>query len=239
MPLAASLIIRFLDQAISVSSSQVKYIRIFQNNKIKVISNGIDLPKITTTRQYDINKPVLLFIGRLEPRKGVMHALGAFRNIKKKIPNLKMIIAGDGDEMNISKEYIKVNQLKDIELYGFVSEETKQELLNSCDIFLAPSLYGESFGIVLLEAMSAGMPITGYANEGYLTVLNNFQKTYFAPPGDLQELVGKIEKLINIKSEIRQTLIESGKKNAAKYDWKKVAIQISNIYSNALKKKES
>lgn len=232
MPTMARGIFSFLDQVISVSKSQAAYISRFSKRKIHIIPNGIDLEEIKQLTPKNNSRTdenfQLLFLGRLEPRKGVMHALMAFHRLKQRYPKLKLLIAGDGDGKTEVENYITDHSLHDVELLGFVDEETKYRLLKESDIYLAPALYGESFGIVLLESMAVGTPIAGYANAGYKNVITAEMMEGFADPGDITQFASCIEKLI--PSDKRDQLAAHGLAEVKKYDWSQVSKEVNEIY---------
>ncbi|WP_425392905.1 glycosyltransferase family 4 protein [Ekhidna sp.] len=232
MPAVAKGIFKFLDQVISVSKSQSQFISRFSKRKIHIIPNGIDLDEIEkiapkkNMRNDDYFQ--MFFMGRLEPRKGVMHALQAFHQLKQRYPQMKLLIAGDGDGRAEVEQYIKDHSLVDVKLLGFVSEEEKYRLLKESDIYLAPALYGESFGIVLLESMAVGTPIAGYANAGYKNVITGEMNIGFAEPGNLEGFASCIEKLI--PSSIRKELSTHGLEEVKKYDWSEVSKEVNEVY---------
>lgn len=235
MPLAAKGVFRIMDGIISVSKTQAAYINKFSRQEISIIPNGIDLVEFQKTTE-PINKYLdgkfnMLFLGRLEPRKGLIYALKSYETLKSEHPNLRLIIAGDGDEMALAKQFIREKGLEDVELLGFVSEEVKLQLLQTADLFLAPAIYGESFGIVLLEAMAMETPICGFANEGYLNVLTKEQMHFFAPPRDLKGLIKSIHWLIENEEE-RKRLTEIGKLEVVKYDWELLAKKVEKVYNS-------
>ena len=108
----------------------------------------------------------------------------------------------------------------------------KYELLQQSDIYLAPALYGESFGIVLLEAMAVGTPIAGFANAGYKNVITNEMSPHFSEPGDVDGLVKNIEGLL--LSERRDSLAIHGLEEVKKYDWGSVTNEIEEIYKETI-----
>ncbi|NQZ77617.1 MAG: glycosyltransferase family 4 protein [Ekhidna sp.] len=232
MPTVAKGIFRFLDQVISVSKSQSTFISRFSKRKIHIIPNGIDLTEIDeiTPKENTRNDEFfqLFFMGRLEPRKGVMHALQAFQKLKMKYPQMKLVIAGDGDGRKEVENYISTYHLKDVEMLGFVSEQEKFRLLRESEVYLAPALYGESFGIVLLEAMAVGTPIAGYANSGYKNVITREMSIGFAEPGDIQKFISCIENLI--PSTERKKLAQHGIEEVKKYDWSEVSQKVNEVY---------
>lgn len=230
MPLAAKMIFPFVDRAISVSESQSKYISRFSNKEISIIPNGISLadysPDHSKKREH-----TLLFLSRLEPRKGILHALEVFKNLQPKFPELTLKIAGDGEDRAIAEQYVHTHNLKNVVFLGFVSEREKRHLLQTSEVLLAPSLFGESFGIILLEAMACGLPITGYGNEGYLNVLTKNQKAFFPPPNNTHNLTEAVAKLLSDK-KLQEELMYEGLANAKQFDWELVASEIERVYLN-------
>ena len=232
MPTVAKGIFLFLDQVISVSQSQAAFISRFSKRNIHIIPNGIDLKEVEMLAPEEKNRNddviQLFFLGRLEPRKGVMHALKAFHQLKQHYPQMKLFIAGDGDGRAEVEKYIVDYSLQDVYLLGFMNAKAKYKYLKESDIYLAPALYGESFGIVLLEAMAVGTPIAGYANAGYKNVITDEMMEGFAQPGDLNQFISCIEKLLPLSR--RETLAIHGLKEVKKYDWSKVSKEINEIY---------
>ena len=232
MPTVARGIFTFLSQVISVSESQSAFISRFSKRKIHIIPNGIDLEKIKSIAPARSSRRdeffQMSFLGRLEPRKGAMHALQAFHQLKQRYPQMKLIIAGDGDGRVEIEKYTADHSLQDVELTGFVDEVTKYKLLKESDIYLAPALYGESFGIVLLESMATGTPIVGYANAGYKNVITDKMMEGFADPGNLDQFINCIEKLI--PSSKRAELSQHGLEEVKKYDWVEVSKEVNEVY---------
>ncbi len=233
MPLAAKAIFKFLDKVISVSDTQATYINKFSSKPISIIPNGIDLElyqkETGRIESYQDGKFNLLFLGRLEPRKGVLYALESFNQLKTRHSSLRLIIAGDGDERPMVESFIKKHNLLDVKLLGFVSEEEKRQLLKTVDLYIAPAVYGESFGIVLLEAMASGTTMAGFANAGYKNILSIEMRKHFPKPGDQLGLIESIENLIKHPSE-RERLTKEGIEEVKKYDWEIIARQIDQIY---------
>lgn len=239
MPFGA-FVMSFLGQAgISVSYSQSRYIKALFFKPFKIIPNGIDLKiykhKHKVSELYKDGKFNILFLGRLEPRKGVLNALNSFAILKKKYVNMRLIIAGGGDGKEDAETLVKDRQIDDVVFLGYVEEEVKFKLLNTADVFLAPALFGESFGIVLLEAMAIGISMVGYGNEGYKNIIKDEWLELFPEPRDIGGLTKGIEKLY-LNPGIRKSMIEWGKKEVQKYDWKKISEEVLQVYLGVLKK---
>ena len=140
--------------------------------RIHIIPNGIDLKKYIRRESVKVN-PNIVYIGRLEKRKGVNYLLKAFVELKKTHPNLILNIAGDGPEKPKLKAFVKEKELTNVVFHGQVDDQKKIELLASASVFCSPALYGESFGIVLLEAMAMGVPIVAGNNPGYAALMKD------------------------------------------------------------------
>ncbi len=223
---------------IFVSKPLRKYISPYFKCKKVVIPNGIDLSLFENTekiKKYQDGKINLLFLGRIEKRKGLIYLIKAYEKIKKNY-NIRLIVVGSGNLEEKCKKYVNKNKIKDIVFVGSVNDKEKVKYINTCDIFCAPSLYGESFGIILLEAMASGKPLVGFANQGYEQVLSRKQKRYFAKPKDINSLAKKIEILIK-NEKLRHELGEHGKKEVLKYSWDVVGRQIENFYEEILNEK--
>ncbi|XOV93990.1 MAG: glycosyltransferase family 4 protein [Bacteroidota bacterium] len=236
MPLTASMIFKMMDKVISVSASQASHIG-GKNVKLQIIPNGIDLETylkpIKKAEASDNEKFTLLFLGRLEPRKGIIYALKSYLELKKEYNQLKLIIAGDGQEKELITSFVKEHELNDVEVLGQVSDEMKLSLMRKADLYLGPAIHGESFGIVLLEAMASGLPMVGFGNEGYLNIIPEQWREFFPEPKNQGAFTRAIQRMINEKS-LRDKMIKWGHNEVRKYDWKKVVKEIESIYLDAL-----
>lgn len=163
-------IIKNIDTMTAVSDAAAEYVRGITDQEIEIIPNGIDIKKYAAIHARS-EKNRILFIGRLEKRKGVKYLLDAFKVLSVSVPDAELVIAGDGPDRAKLEEYAEELRLQRVTFTGFVSETKKIELLASARVFCSPAIYGESFGIVLLEAMAAGLPVVAADNPGYRTVM--------------------------------------------------------------------
>ncbi len=236
MPSISSIISTFLDGVISVSKSQSQYINKLTRKKPVIIPNGINpasVSKGVAIQKYKDGNFNLLFLGRFEERKGLMYALEAYKILKEKYTDMRLIIAGDGDGKDEAVSYVKSNKLADIGFLGFVDEPTKLDLLKTADVYLAPAIYGESFGIVLLEAMACGLPMVGFGNEGYMNIINGKWTDFFPKPKDIESFVRQIEILYN-QPETKDEMIAWGLREVNQYSWDSVTDRIMEVYEKAL-----
>lgn len=185
-----------LDRVVSVSSPASKSALTLYGLSSTVIPNPVVVPKNHSTKTKNQNKTIV-FLGRLVKRKGVMELLHAYKHARdsNKI-NAKLVIGGTGylkDEVN---NFIIHNNLSNfVRCIGFVPEEEKYKLLAQADLAVFPSIGGESFGIVLTEAMAAGAKVViGGDNPGYRSVLTD-SRTLFNP-NDTQKFAATIEEFL-------------------------------------------
>lgn len=207
------------------------------DKKVHVISNGINLDNFNPERckpfeQYLDGKINIFYIGRLEERKGIMYLLSVFRFLNQRY-NLRLLIAGKGKQKKEIRDFINKYHLHNVKLLGEVSEEDKMRYFATSDICVFPSLYGESFGIVLIEAMAFGKPVIGGKNPGYATVLVGEGRKFLVDPKDVRTFINRLEKLI-INPELRKRMGGWGLQEVKKHDIKKIAERLEGMYYSIL-----
>jgi len=222
--------------------SQIKYKGLTQ-----IIPNGVDLDFFNPSGDK-IEKFVLpmngqktlniLFVGRIEKRKGLIYLVKAFEMLKKDFKNIRLIIVGDGDKREDIEKYIKKHHIPNVFFEGRVKEEDLPKYYRTADICCFPSLYGEAFGIVLLEAMASGKPVIAFANQGYKEVLVGKGAEFLVQPKDIQGLMQKLKILIK-NDKKRKEMGEWGRQEAEKYSWEKIAEKTLKFYEEAIKYKSA
>jgi phosphatidylinositol alpha-mannosyltransferase len=227
-----------IDGIICDSSAALKKLpRALKGPKV-IIPPGIDLsqfsPGIKKIERYVDGKLNLLFLGRIERRKGLDHLLRAYAQVKERNPQVRLIVAGGGNEMTQCLSLAEGLGLKDVHFAGGVTAEEKLRYLATADIFCSPALYGESFGIVLVEAMAMGKPIVAYANAGYRQLLVGPAKEFMVKPGDTSGLARKIETLLKDR-RLRNELGAWGLAECQKYSGERVGREIENYYEQVMR----
>ncbi len=169
------------------------------------------------------------FIGRYgEPRKGIGVLIGALERLAPTRPDLRLLIAGPGDEAELRQSLPPV--LADrVDLLGQVSEADKARMLASVDVYCAPNLGGESFGVILLEAMATGTAIAASDLEPFRRVLDGGRAGRMFGTGDPDGAAAALAELLDSPRH-RTELIKAGSDVVRAYDWKVVATQILRVY---------
>jgi phosphatidyl-myo-inositol alpha-mannosyltransferase len=230
-------ILKYLDGFTAVSPAAAKYVQTLTHQPITFVPNGIDLKKYKANARHDTSSNIV-FIGRLEKRKGVIYLLKAFQELQKYSPNTKLNIIGDGPDRKKLELFVKTQKLRNIHFHGFVDEKTKIKLLSSATIFCSPALYGESFGIVLLEAMALGVPIVAGDNVGYRSVLTGKGSLSLVDPEDVLTFSQRLLLLLN-DQEVRTLWRAWARQEIIQYDYRKIVDQYENYYKLMSKKTKS
>jgi len=232
------LIYKKVDGIITVSKFVSNYFNDF-NGPRAVIPNGIDLnkfnPNVPKIKRFKGNKINILFVGRIEERKGLIYLLKAYEILLKKFQNLiRLIIVGDGPQREECEDFVKKRKLKNVFFVGKKNEDEVPYYFSTADIFCAPSLFGESFGIVLLEAMATKKPVVAFANNGYRELLEGkAAEQFLVKPKDYIDLAKKLEILIKDK-KLREEVGEKLYIDAQSYSWPVVANMVLDFYNYCL-----
>lgn len=169
------------------------------------------------------------FLGRIdEPRKGLDVLLDAFERLAPSRPGLRLLVAGPGDTEGV-RDALAPGLRDRVRLLGLVDEQTKARMLRSVDVYVAPNTGGESFGIVLLEAMAAGTPVLASDLDAFSRVLEGGQAGRLFPVGDAEALAAAAADLLDDPVE-RARLSAAGRALVARYDWAAVARQVLAVY---------
>jgi phosphatidylinositol alpha-mannosyltransferase len=227
--------LRRFSMFISVSSAAAEFAKRAYGIKSEVLPNPVDLSAYRTPSAVKRdNNSAIVFLGRLVKRKGCRQLLEAFAVLHKSNPAASLVIAGDGPQRRQLEELSRRLGVADsVKFLGFIAEEDKPSLLASADIACFPSLFGESFGIVLVEAMAAGSGVVvGGDNPGYRTILGA-QPQLLVDPLDKQAFAGRLRSLLRDKA-LRSKLHSWQDKEVKKYDIETVGPQLVRIYFSAI-----
>ncbi|MFT6803064.1 MAG: phosphatidylinositol alpha-mannosyltransferase [Nitriliruptoraceae bacterium] len=201
-----------------------------------IVPNGVSVDRFASALPLDRlhgDAPVLLFVGRLEPRKGFEQAVTAFAYLKARHPDLRLVVVGDGPERERCQSLLPAGLRDDVDMLGRVSDADLCRVYASADIFVAPALGGESFGIVLLEAMAAGCAVVASDLPGFRSVVDDQVTARLVPPGDARAIASSVDALLS-NPALRQAQIDAAREAVQAFDWPGVATRIRSVYATAL-----
>lgn len=229
---------RKLDGRIAVSKPAKDFSSGHFPGEYTIIPNGVDLeyfsPDVPPFEEFRDGKINILFVSRLEKRKGVNYLLSAYQQVRKEIGNCRLILVGPSTRW--SRQYekrVKRRGLEDIVFAGYVPQEDLPRYYQSADIVCSPATGRESFGLILLEAMAMGKPIVASNIDGYASVATHGVEALMVPPKNKQMLAQALISLAT-DAQLRQEMGARGKVKAAEYGWEHIAQRVMDYYKAVL-----
>ena len=223
---------------IAVSPAARHFISRYFPGEYKIVPNGVEpgrYQRAVPIARYRDGVPNILFVGRMEPRKGLIHLLRAFRKLRRDGVRARLLLVGTGPGEREARRYVLTRQLDDVEFLGRVSEAQKAQLFKTADIYVSPATGRESFGIVLLEAMSAGAPIICSDIHGYRGVVRRERDGILVEPGNADALAVSIRRLIDDPA-LRAQLSRAGEERAQLFTWERVGQAVEEYYGFVIRR---
>jgi phosphatidylinositol alpha-mannosyltransferase len=229
--------LRKFDTMLSVSKPAASFAKRAYGIESSVLPNVIEYSKFLDAKTSKQKPNTILFFGRLVKRKGAKELINAFSILHQHNKKARLIVAGSGPERSGLEEQVSKLGLSDyVKFLGFIEEEDKAKLMASAEIVCYPSTGGESFGIVLIEAMAAGAGVViGGNNPGYSSVLDDNEQLLIDPKNALAS-AGKLSELQENK-ELRLKSHDWQQEEVKKYDVNIVGNDIVKIYNRAIANK--
>jgi phosphatidylinositol alpha-mannosyltransferase len=225
-----------LDGHITVSEAARQYHLRYFPADYAVIPNGVDVEHFNRADLRPIDEfadgpPNILFVGRLEKRKGLPHLIEAFVHVKREMPDVRLIVVGAYDELDKVPFRLRVRflGLTDVHFVGRVTDEELARYYRTADVFCAPSTGMESFGMVLLEAMAAGAPVVASDIEGYREVVDDGAQGVLVRPEDPEALAAALVSLLRDPAR-RRAMSAAGREKAQLYSWRVIAARVLEYY---------
>jgi phosphatidylinositol alpha-mannosyltransferase len=195
------------------------------------IPNGVDVASFASApllAGYPKPGKSVLFLGRFdEPRKGMDVLIGALAVVVEAFPDVEILVVGRGDEDELRE---KAGDLADhLRFLGQVDDAEKASAMRSADVYCAPNTGGESFGIVLVEAMAAGTPVVASDLDAFRRVLEDGTAGRLVPVYDSEALATALIEVLQ-DDAVREHLIHAATSAVQRYDWSVVARQIMRVY---------
>jgi phosphatidylinositol alpha-mannosyltransferase len=235
---------RKLHGHIAVSTAARDFVGEYFPADYRVIPNGIDFARFNTRypplEQLADGRPTVLFVGRLEKRKGLRFLLRAWPKVLERHPDARLMVVGRGRALERYRRFAAGQGWSpaDVVFAGFVSSEDLPRYYQACDVFCAPNTGQESFGIVLLEAMAAGAPIVASNIPGYRDVVEHGEQGLLVEPQDPQAIAAAICQVLD-GADLRGSMRLAGQVKARLYDWPRIAAQVLDYYDDVLERRDA
>ena len=207
-------------------------------DRLAVVPNGVDVARFAAARAQVAaappgdTPPSVVFVGRLEPRKGVLVLARAYRELLRTHPDVHLTVIGDGPQRGELVDLLSGVPTGQVELAGRVEGGRLATALAAADVAVAPALGGESFGIVLLEAMAAGTAVVASSIPGYRGVVTDGVDGLLVPPGEVTGLACALAALLDEPAR-RARMVAAGTATAERHDWPVVARSLRAHYLSA------
>jgi phosphatidylinositol alpha-mannosyltransferase len=199
----------------------------------RLIPNGVDYNRFAcaapSPAEFSDERPTLLFVGRIEARKGIPYLLQSYKLIKDRVPEARLVIVGEG---GLRKEYMALTermQLRDVHWLGYVSPDCLSGYYQRADVFCSPSTVNESFGITLLEAMASHAPAVATSVNGSNTLGEDGVTGLIVPPKEPRLMAHAVLRLLDNRS-LATNLADAAQERARTFDWEEIARQLLGYY---------
>jgi len=233
---------RSLDGRIAVSEASRSYFSRRFPGEYTVIPNGIDYnhfsavaPRLPAFNDGRVN---IVFVGRMEKRKGLRYLLAAYSNLKWEFPQLRLIVVGPGAIDPEAQRVMSERNIKDVVFTGPVPYKDLPMYYQAADIFCAPAVGRESFGIVIAEAMAAGRAIVASDIPGFRSVVAHGHQALLVKPRSEESLTAGLKTLI-LDPELRSRLGHRAHASAEQYSWDRVAVRVLEYYETVAAQKRA
>lgn len=228
-------VLKDLDELTAVSDAAAEYVSGLTDRPINLIPNGIDLDHYRYVQHPPVGSPKrILYLGRLEHRKGVKYLLKAHQLLAQDEEDVELILAGDGPDRAKLELFVRDQNIPNVTFLGFVSDATKMELLRTADLFCSPAIFGESFGLVLLEAMASGLVTVAGNNAGYASVMQELGAVSLVSPRDTEEFARRL-KLLLTNAPLRKLWQDWAKQYVKQFSYPAIVDQYEELYRATLK----
>jgi len=228
-----------LDARIAVSETARDFVAQYFPGDYHIIPNGVDVERFNPSvepfeRWRDPQRVNLLFVGRLDPRKGVQVLLDAMPEVLEHTRGrARLLIVGDSYLRSRFEGSVAPAARPHVHFLGHVPSQDLPRWYATGDVFVSPALGHESFGIVLVEAMAAGRAVVASDIAGYRSVIQPGVNGVVSPPGDVKALAATLAALVE-DPERRAALAQRGRARALEFAWPRVTDRIEAVYRDVL-----
>jgi phosphatidyl-myo-inositol alpha-mannosyltransferase len=224
---------RMLDGRIAVSEAARKTINRYVRSDYRVIPNGVDFRFFTCpvepVAHLADDRPTILFVGRIEARKGLPYLFQAYERVKAQVPDARLVLVGNGGLRAEYEQLVQKMGLGDVHFEGYVARERLPAYYQRADVFCSPSTVNEAFGITLLEAMSAHTPVVATSINGSNTVGAHGVNGLIVPPKEPVAMADAVLRILEDKA-FAGSLADAAQVRARQFDWEAVAQSLIDYY---------
>jgi len=223
------------DKIITISEDTKKVLIKIYNitpSKIELIPCGVDIQKFKKNEKIKKFKNSLLFIGRLDRRKGIDFLIRTIPLIKKEVSDIKLFIIGKGKIRKKTKKFVRDNDIEsNIRFLGFVPDSQLPKWYNCCQLTIVPSVF-EGFGLTAIESLACETPVIGTNVDGIRSIIKNNKNGILVEYDNKKELANQIIRLLN-NSSLRKIFSKEGLKAIKeKNNWDKIALKTMEVYKS-------
>ncbi len=232
-------LLKYIHAFTAVSEAAAEYLCSLTDEQVAIIPNAIDQRAFRPPAKFDDEREpkTILYVGRLEGRKGVRYLLRAFKVLQERHPEVSLVLAGDGVDRAKLEMQVDDMELSNVSFMGYISNADKIRYLQTSDLYCSPAIYGESFGIVLIEAMATGLVTVAGDNPGYSGVMNGFGSISLVDPKHETEFARRLELLL-YQPELRKLWRKWAKGEMHQYTHEVIGSQYLEVYEQAIAKKK-
>jgi phosphatidyl-myo-inositol alpha-mannosyltransferase len=214
-----------IDRRVVVSPDARELIQGHMGGEYEVLFNGVDIERYRDAEPKKLDGRTIFFCGRHEERKGLGVLIDAFRQLGR--PDVRLLIGSVGPDTKVLRA--RAGNDPRIEWLGQLTDEDKLGYMKGASVFCAPSLHGESFGVVLLEGMAAGTPVVASALDGYRNVATDDVDALLPPPGDIAALAAALGRVLD-DDDLAERLRVAGERRASDFGMEALAQAYAAIY---------
>jgi phosphatidyl-myo-inositol alpha-mannosyltransferase len=217
--------------AVTATAERAAFARI--GGSFEIVPNGVDVGRFANAEPADLGEGTkLLFVGRLDERKGFPTAVQAFAQLAPDRPGLRLVVVGDGPQRS-ALDGLTPEVRARVNMLGAVPNVDLHPYEVACDLYLGTAVGGESFGVVLIEAMAAGLPIVASDIPGYDEVVSDGIEGVLVPPRDAGAVARAAAAILD-DPELAGRMSKAGRERARNYDWSVVGAHLEEVYGRAI-----
>jgi phosphatidylinositol alpha-mannosyltransferase len=226
-----------LHSCIAVSVPARDFVSRYFPGDYHIVPNGIDTQRFRPGLEPlpELRTPgwsTLLFVGRLEQRKGLPTLLEAYAELRRRRADVRLVVAGDGPGRWGYERYVEAQAIPDVVFLGHVEADLLPRCYASADVFCAPAVGRESFGIVLLEAMASGVPVLASAIQGFSQVVTQGEDGLLVRTGDAAAWAAALDGILG-DAQRRASMARGGLHTSQRYDWARIVEGVLDVYAEA------